>query len=249
MTDPLLDATYLAEQRHFWFRGLAKFSQPLFDRAMAGRTAPRILDCGFGTGANMARMSKYGDVFGFDLSVGGVGYARRYGQTRLARASITAVPFADASFDVVSAFDILACLDEDQVGSALLEIHRVLRPGGALFVNTAALRMLRGSHAVFGQEVHRASRRSLTAQLQGANFEIDQMTYTNFSVFPLMLAVRSAQRAFGLSSPEESGVDIVVPPAWVNEPLSVLLAAEAAALRHVNMPIGSSLMALAFKPR
>jgi SAM-dependent methyltransferase len=245
--DRLLDATYLAEQRHFWFRGLEWFSTPLLERAVAGRTNPAILDCGFGTGANMARLSRYGRVSGFDLSTGGVDYARRYGQTRLAQASITSIPFADASFDVVTAFDILACLDQKQIDEAIAEIRRVLKPGGALFLNTAALTILRGSHAVFGQEVHRFSRSALRTTLEQRGFRVDRLTYTNCVLFPLMLAVRTSQRAFGFSSPEESGVDIVVPPAFVNVPLRMALAIEARLLKMTDMPVGSSLMGLAFK--
>lgn len=247
--DRLLDATYLAERRHFWFSGLEWFSTPLIERATAGRANPRILDCGFGTGANMARLARHGRTFGFDLSLGGVDYARKYGQDRLVNASITSIPFADGSFDVVTAFDILACLNESQIDEALAEIWRVLSPGGAFFLNTAALSILRGSHAVFGQEVHRASRGPLRAKLEGCGFRVDRLTYTNFSLFPIMLVVRISQRAFGLSSPEESGADIVVPSEMVNAPLKALLALEAKALRAVDMPFGSSLMALAFKPK
>jgi ubiquinone/menaquinone biosynthesis C-methylase UbiE len=245
---PFFEATYLAEQRHFWFQGLERFSTPLIERALAGRARPLILDCGFGTGANMARLARYGEVTGFDVSMGGVEYARLYGQHRLARASITAVPFSSSTFDLVTAFDVLACLEEDEIGAALAEVWRVLKPGGAFLLNTAALGILRGSHAVFGQEVHRASRRSLRRMLERQRFRVDRLTYTNCSLFPLMIVVRASQRVFGLSSPEESGVDIVVPPRWVNEPLSAALALEARALRFVNMPLGSSLLGLAIKP-
>lgn len=245
----LLDATYVAEQKHFWFRGLDQFSDLLLERAAGGHSNLEILECGFGTGRNMARLSRYGRVTGFDLSTAGVAYARGYGQARLAQASITAIPFASAHFDVVTAFDVLACLEEAQVADALAEIWRVMKPGGALLLNTAALPVLRGSHAVFGEEVHRATRGRLRDRLRHQGFRIERLTYTNCSLFPLMCAVRFSQRAFGLSSPEESGVDIVVPPGWINAILGAALTLEAAALRAVDMPLGSSLLALVVKPR
>ncbi len=247
MADRLLDATYLAERRHFWFRGLEWFSDPLLAKAAAGRQAPSILDCGFGTGRNMARLSKFGRVSGFDIVTGGVGYARAAGQTRLAQASVTAIPFRSETFDVVTAFDLLACLYEDDQAVALAEMHRVLKPGGALMLNTAALPILRGAHAVFGQEVHRATRRALNDRIESAGFTVDRLTYTNCSLFPLMLVVRLSQRAFGIASPEESGVDIVVPPTWANDLLSKLLRLESRALDVIDMPFGSSLLGLAFK--
>lgn len=245
--DRLLDATYLAERRHFWFRGLEWFSGPLIAQAVAGRQAPRILDCGFGTGGNMARLSKFGQVSGFDLATGGIGYARQAGQHRLAQASVTAIPFRSATFDLVTAFDLLACLYEDDQAIALAEMYRVLKPGGALMLNTAALPILRGAHAAFGQEVHRATRAALKRRIETAGFTVERLTYTNCSLFPLMLAVRLSQRALGRESPEESDVDIVVPPRWANEVLTNLLRLESRALGFVDMPFGSSLLGLAFK--
>ena len=46
----------------------------------------------------------------------------------------------------------------------------------------------------------------------------------------------------------ESQEEITIPAAPVNAALSGLLAIEAAALRVVNMPVGSSLLAVATKP-
>ena len=84
--------------------------------------------------------------------------------------------------------------------------------------------------------------------LRRAGFEIERITYTNATLFPLILAARTAQRLMGLASPEEARTDIAVPPAPVNTLLSGLLAAEGFALRYVNMPVGSSLLCLARKP-
>jgi ubiquinone/menaquinone biosynthesis C-methylase UbiE len=243
--DRFLEATYRAERDHFWFRGLARFSEQFIQRALDGVRHPRLLDCGCGTGANMKRLSAYGAVTGFDVSWGGLHFARMYEQRRLAQATITHIPFADATFDLVTAFDVLACLDEASERAALGEMHRVLRPGGAILINTAALQFLKGQHGVFGYEVRRMRRSTLRRALERAGFRIDRLTYTNFSLMPLVVPVRLSQRLMGLSTPEETGIDIVIPPAPVNAALSTLVTLEAEALRYIDMPIGSSLLALA----
>jgi SAM-dependent methyltransferase len=245
--DRLLEATYRAEQQHFWFRGFTRFVTPLIDAAVAGVARPEILDCGCGTGANMKRLSQYGRVAGFDLSHHGLLFAHSYDQRRLVRASVTDIPFASASFDLVTCFDVFSTLDDAMEDAALAEMHRILRPGGAAIVNTAALPFLRGQHAVFASEVRRLTRTQLRASLERAGFRIARLTYTNFSLLPLMVPVRVAQRLIGLSTPEETGADISTPPAPVNAALSALVAAEAFALKFVNMPLGSSLLALARK--
>jgi ubiquinone/menaquinone biosynthesis C-methylase UbiE len=246
--DLFLESTFRAEHDHFWFRGLVRFTEPLIRESVAGISHPRILDCGCGTGANLKRLSRFGCAMGLDLSLGGLGFARSYEQTRIAQATITRIPFGDRCFDLVTAFDVLACLDEDDEREALAEMRRVLRPGGALLVNTAALAFLKGQHAVFGHEVRRATRSSFRRAIETAGFRISRLTYTNFSLMPLVVPVRMFQRLVGLSTPEESGADIIIPPAPVNAALSALLAVESNALRAVDMPIGSSLLALARRP-
>ena len=186
----LLEATYRVEQTHFWFRGLTRFVRPLIEQAVAGRDRPEILDCGCGTGANMKMLSAFGRVTGFDITFAGPVFARTYAQTRLAQASVLAIPLADASFDFVTAFDVLQSLHDGEEPLALAEMRRVLKPGGFLMVNTAALPFLRGQHAVFGDEVRRSTRSQLRARLERAGFAVVRLTYTNFTLLPFMIPVR-----------------------------------------------------------
>ena len=125
-------------------------------------------------------------------------------------------------------------------------MFRVLKPGGRLILNVAALESLRGNHSVLSGEVRRYSKGDLRRRLEAAGFRVTHSTYTNLSILPMVAAVRLKQRLSG--DHVESQEEITVPPAPVNALLSGLLAIEAAALRVVNMPIGSSLLAVAEKP-
>jgi SAM-dependent methyltransferase len=245
--DRLLEATYRVEQQHFWWKGLRGFARPLVADALAGLPDPRILDCGCGTGANLVMLGEFGHASGFDLTFRGLELAHEYGQRRVTQASITEMPFGDEAFDLVTAFDVLYSLTEEQETAGLAEIRRVLKPGGTLIVNVAALRILRGNHSLFGAEVRRSTRRRLRHLLSQAGFRVTRLTYSNALLFPLMLAVRTGQRVMGLATPEEAGTDVVIPPAPLNALLSLLLRIEARALRVVDMPIGSSLLCVARK--
>jgi SAM-dependent methyltransferase len=246
--DRLLEATAEAERRHFWFRGFRRFVAPMLEAAASGRRGLRLVDCGCGTGNNLALLARYGTASGFDLTWTGLVIARRAGRARVARASVTHAPFADATFDVATSFDVLYCLDEAAERAAVAEMFRLLSPGGAAVVNVAAMRVLRGNHSVLSQEVRRYDRPRLRALLEQAGFRVERMTYTNATLFPLMLAVRTAQRTLGLAPIEEATAEITVPPAPVNALLSAALAAEAALARAIPMPFGSSLLCLARKP-
>jgi SAM-dependent methyltransferase len=246
--EQLLEETYRAEREHFWFKGFRQFITPLVDEALAGRRDARLLDCGCGTGTNLDLFRGRCQAFGFDLTPGGLRFACTHGGLRVARASITDVPFAAATFDVVTSFDVFQCLTEAQETRALASMARVLKPGGAMVLNVAALEILSGSHAVLSEEVRRYTKPLLRQALARAGLIVERLTYTNFSLFPLMLATRAWQRFRGAARPEALTSEITVPSAPVNAALTAVLSLEARALRLTDLPIGSSLLVLARKP-
>jgi len=245
--DRLLEMTARAEREHFWFHGFRRFVRPLLEdaaRDVKGRV-PTVLDCGCGTGNNLPMIRQYGRAFGIDLTYSGLAYARHHRERLIAQASATALPFPDRVFDIVTSFDVIYALDDAGAATALKEMYRVMRPGGYLVLNVAALPVLRGNHSVLGGEVQRYTRRSLRRHFEDADFGVKRLTYTNISILPMVAGIRFAQRLIGH---RESTQEISVPVPPVNAALKVLLAVEAAAVRWVDMPIGSSLLALARRP-
>jgi ubiquinone/menaquinone biosynthesis C-methylase UbiE len=246
--EQLLEETFRAEREHFWFKGFRQFIAPLVDQALAGRPDARLLDCGCGTGTNLTLFRERCNAVGFDLTPGGLRFARTQGGLRVSRASITHVPFAAATFDVVTSFDVLQCITEAMETQAMASMARVLKPGGSLILNVAALDILSGSHAVLSEEVRRYTKPLMRQALARAGLVPQRLTYTNFSLFPLMLATRTWQRFRGAARPEALTAEISVPSAPVNAALTALLSLEARALRLTDLPFGSSLLVLARKP-
>lgn len=208
---------------------------------------PRLLDCGCGTGANLAMLQQFGEAYGFDLTWNGLQLGRRLGRRTLCHASIGAVPFTDATFDVVTSFDVFQCLPDPVERDAIGELRRVLKPGGQVLLNVAALDILKGNHSVLSEEVRRYTPDRLRALVEGAGFSIERLTFVHATLFPLMLPVRILQRLKNGPAVPPGEFDITVPPAPVNGLLSGLVGIEAALLRVVNMPIGSSILCRARK--
>jgi len=101
----------------------------------AYKPGARLLDFGCGWGENSVVFAKMGyDVEGFDISEVNLQAARALGEKygladRLHFSSQTAedLDFRDQSFDVVAGVDILHHVE---IGPALAECRRVLKPGG-----------------------------------------------------------------------------------------------------------------------
>lgn len=243
--DHLLEATARAEAHHFWFHGFRRFVTPLIEQSVAGLAAPAILDCGCGTGYNLPLLRRYGRAVGIDLTASGLYFARARGERKIAQASAVALPFQPGTFDLITSFDVLYALERAAEARALAEMFRALRPGGHLVVNVAAMEIMTGNHSILAGEVRRYSRNALGRRLRDAGFEIRRLTYTNASIAPLVAGVRLLQR---ISGHRESQREIGIPPAPVNVALTAVLGIEARLLRVVDMPFGSSLLALARRP-
>ena len=246
--DRLLELTYRAEQSHFWFRGFRQYVRPMIARATAGVAAPRILDCGCGTGSNLEMLRPFGDAVGFDVTGTGVAFAHQHGH-RVARASISHIPFAGGRFDLVTSFDVFQCLPDEVERLAIREMSRVLKSGGWMLLHVAALEMLHGRHSVLSQEVRRYTPSRLKSIVEQGGFRVERLTFDHASLLPILLPVRAWHRLSARDGAIPAGEgEITVPSAPVNGALSALVSLEALALRAINMPIGSSLMCLARKP-
>jgi SAM-dependent methyltransferase len=102
-------------------------------RVVGGRKSGRALDIGCGRGLLLARLRDQGwQVQGTELSDTAARYGREVLNLDIQTKSLQEAGFPDASFDLVIIWHVLEHLYAPQ--EMLREIHRVLKPNGALLV-------------------------------------------------------------------------------------------------------------------
>ena len=127
------------------------------------RAEDRFLDVGTGTGAVLemlgARTPRPLEATGVDSSLAMLARVKPLApHWRLLVADVRALPLDARSFDVAMCAYVLHVLDASARRPALREIHRVLRPGGALVTVTPTLPLARD------HPIHRRIERYLEAR-------------------------------------------------------------------------------------
>ena len=117
----------------------------VFDQILRGNLAPgmRVLDAGCGYGRNLVYLLREGcEVFALDLDAEGVEHVKRLAASLGAAlpaenfqvGAIEQTPFPDGFADAVISSAVLHfARDEEHFRAMLMEMWRVLRPGGMLF--------------------------------------------------------------------------------------------------------------------
>lgn len=158
--------------------------------------------------------------------------------------SATELPFADATFDVVSAFDVVEhCADDAR---AVAELVRVLAPGGRMLLSVPAYQWAWSDHDVRAGHHRRYTRPELVDLVEGAGTRVLRATYAFAGVFPLFAAERLGRRVRPARS-GEARLPQVSPV--VDRALTGVCRAEARVLHRHDLPFGSSVLVAAVRPQ
>ena len=244
-----IDLSYV-EETLWWFRGMREVSAKMLDPYLAKMEQPKIADIGCGTGINLKWLERYTSkdrIFGLDFDRDALRFCKEFAPRRLLQGSAVCPPFPDNSFDVITSFDVLVQVSQEEAREALHEAYRILKPKGLLFVRVAAYQWMRSGHDQALGSQHRYSLSRLKNDLQDCGFVIERSTYANMFLFPIAVIGRLLMKPLGLA---HNGSDVkALPSELLNKFFTKIMALEALTLssKDYYLPFGLSAIAVARK--
>jgi SAM-dependent methyltransferase len=237
---------YNLEDSYWWFVGKRRIAQNLIEEFVSINQEEAILDVGCGTGATMCFLDHYGRTYGVDISETALFFCQKRALTELNCASALRLPFADSSFSLITAFDMLYHEEVIDDLAALREFYRVCRRGGSVLISEPAFRFLQSGHDVAYHGKRRYAASELKSKLEKVGFQVVKLSYSNAFLFPFIFAFRMWKR---LSRPPlEACSDLKPLNLYLNKALLALYDLEASLVRKTSLPIGSSVVCVARKP-
>jgi ubiquinone/menaquinone biosynthesis C-methylase UbiE len=238
---------YQIERHHWWYLGMEAITRAVLGRWYHPGTDLRILDAGCGTGAAMTTyLAEYGSVTGFDISGIALSYCRLRKAQSLARASVTHLPFASQSFDLVTCFDVLYEHAVSSDAAALKEFARLLARGGRLLLRLPAYDWLRGQHDEVVHTVRRYTvKRIANLLIKRSGLIVEHLSYANTFLFPFILVKRVAEHIW---PPRVAHSDLTFRLGLFNSILRVVLKSEAPLVASTGLPFGLSVFAVGRRP-
>ncbi len=183
-----------AEDSHWWYRGVRRLLATVSLGRLRAVTG-RFLDAGCGPGGNSTWVPPEFEVVGVDIAGEALRYASvKRPEMRLAQASVTALPFRDATFDAVQSITVVCHSAVGSVESAFSEYRRVLRPGGLLAVVEPAFEVFRRPHDRVVSAERRFRVPELRKALEDLAFEVVTATYFFACLTPAALALAALDR-------------------------------------------------------
>lgn len=241
---------YQIEDNYWWFVGMREITAVMLDSEVKNLSNPRVLDAGCGTGRMLGWLKRYsngGDICGIDSSREALNFSRLRGHKKLVQGDISNLPFPSDSFHLITCFDVLPHISFDNELTVLSELHRVLVPGGQLYIRVPANQWLWSGHDKALGIRHRYSLQELKNKLLQTGFIVSRSTYVNTLLFPIAVAIRLYKKLNFCSTSDVRPMPKAL--AWLNHLLITVLKIEAWYLKKPwrRFPFGLSAVCLVYK--
>ena len=231
------------EADNFWFR--ARNQLIVWALAKYFPDFRSLLEVGCGTGfvlSGIANRFPGAKLTGSEIFTHGLVQAvRRLPHVELIQADARRLPYRD-EFDVVTAFDVIEHIKEDE--AALANLYQAAKPGAGCLITVPQHQWLWSSVDEEACHVRRYSAQELHTKIEKAGFRIVMSTSFVSLLLPAMLLSRLVDKR---AKKSESSDELRL-PRWMDRLFSIVMALEATTIKlGLRWPFGGSRMVVAIK--
>ena len=238
--DQVIAETYYCEEKHWWFIDLRSLLLYYISRISDNRNF-KILDAGCGTGKNMEVIKFLGyEIYGIDRSHEAIKFCKLRGISNVKIGDVINIPFEDDYFDILFSFDVLICLEKDELKKAINEFIRVTKKGGFILLNLAAFPFLWSQHDDAWGTKKRFVKRDIYELFKDHNMKYIKISYRIFVLFLPIVLVKFFKKIKGKLKKDITS-DLYMPPKFLNYIFTKIQLFENKLIKRISFPFGTSL--------
>ena len=240
------------ELNHWWYKHLHNLiEESLHNEAKKLRSSLSIFDIGCGTGGLIYRLknkSFVSNAIGTDPHPLARKYAKKRG-LKVKNYSIENLSKIKEKYDVVLCIDVLYHKNVNTL-KAVKNLFKLLKPGGMVVINVAAMPSLKRNHSARVMEGRRFTFRQIKYLIESEGFEINKIFYWNSFLTPFIWLISKWQRFFpkSLLFSNKYKSSLKTTNVIFGGVLTKILSFENSIKNIISFPFGSSLFLSAYKP-
>jgi SAM-dependent methyltransferase len=231
------------DQRHFWRIAKRRLVLDSIRSRIPFHAPIRALDIGSACSLTACELKQFAEVTVVEPDRDSVRFAREVLRLDARQGSLPDELPVRGPFHVITLLDCLEHVREDE--AALKRIRDLLAPGGLFICTVPALKVLWSAHDIALGHFRRYHKRELLCLLAEAGFFVERATYYTSLLLPVLAYLRLADRLRRRAAP---AYEVRVPRQSVNLACGLVMQLEYLLLRFMNLPLGSSLLAICRKP-
>lgn len=228
-------AESILEEKHWWFVARRKLFSKIITKCNLEKSSI-IVDLGSGTGANLRLLKNNGfrNVQGIDSSHYAIEYCRMKNLPPVKQADICHIPIEDSTVDFILATDVLEHVDDKK---AVLEIYRILKPGGKALITVPMFKWLWGIQDELSHHKRRYKKNDIIHLFDDNKFKKLKIKYFNFFLLPYIFLIRKIIKLLNIKLKSENEINNY----FLNKILLTIFSVDVFFSQYINYPLGVSL--------
>ena len=229
------------EKEHWWYKGRREIISAVINKFVYREKKLKILDFGAGSGTNIITLSNYGDVYVYEKDKNTLNYLKKKFANNTNIFLLDEIK-EDFFFDLVIASDVIEHIKNDD--EILKFLSKILKPEGYILITVPAYNFLYTERDKFLGHFRRYNKKMLKSRVE-KYFHTIKSSYYNFFLFFLSLILFISLKLFKIKSLTTSPE--ITPNYFFNNLLYKIFSSEKFFLKHINFPVGASIVCLAKK--